>query len=210
VSQAPTLECKPDGPYLVKDLTDLRSASGDSLPAQPVMALCRCGGSANKPFCDGTHKRNGFTGARLTSSVAGQRVDYRAPGITLHDERALCAHAGACTDGLAAVFKYGSQPWIDASGADVAAIVETVKRCPSGALSCTPDVAAEPEPAALPSITVTKNGPYAVVGAIGLVDPASGQSARTERYTLCRCGASKNKPFCDGSHWSSGFSDETR
>jgi CDGSH-type Zn-finger protein len=208
VSQAPTIECRPDGPYLVKGLSDLRSSGGDALPTQPVVALCRCGGSANKPFCDGTHKNNGFSGARLATAAPGQRVDYRAPGVTIHDERALCAHAGACTDGLAAVFKYGSEPWIDAGGADVASIVETVRRCPSGALSCTPDQALSPEPPVAPSITVTKNGPYAVAGGVGLADPATGQSPRTSRYTLCRCGASKNKPFCDGSHWGIGFTDD--
>jgi Iron-binding zinc finger CDGSH type len=53
VSQTPTVECKPNGPYLVRGLSDLRIPSGGSLPTQPVVALCRCGGSANKPFCDG-------------------------------------------------------------------------------------------------------------------------------------------------------------
>lgn len=208
MSQSPTIECKVNGPYLVKGLSDLRSSDGTDLQSEPVVALCRCGGSASKPFCDGTHKRNGFSGARLASAVAGQRVDYRAPGITIHDDRELCAHAGHCTAGLATVFKYGSEPWIDPAGADVASIVEVVKRCPSGALSYTLDRPKPPEEPVPTFITVTKNGPYAVVGGIGMVDSATGQDSQETPYTLCRCGGSKNKPFCDGSHWSIGFTDE--
>ena len=208
MSQTPSIECKPNGPYLVKDLADLRNSRGSALPTQAVVALCRCGGSSNKPFCDGTHARNGFSGARLSADKTGQRIDYRAPGITIHDDHSVCAHAGGCTDGLASVFKYGSEPWIDAGGAAVAAVVEVIKRCPSGALSYTldpPEAAQAPVP---PSVTVTKNGPYAVTGGIGLADSVNGQETQAVRYTLCRCGASKNKPFCDGSHWAIDFTDE--
>lgn len=208
MSQTPTIACTVDGPYLVRDLSDLRCSRGSNLQTQPVIALCRCGGSSNKPFCDGTHQRNGFVGARLTSSATSLRVDYRAPGITIHDDRGLCAHAGHCTDGLASVFKYGSEPWIDPAGAEVASIVEIVKRCPSGALSYTLDQSEPPEDSAPPSITVTKNGPYAVAGSIAMVDSAPGQNSQATKYTLCRCGGSKNKPFCDGSHWTIGFTDE--
>lgn len=208
MSNLPTIECKPDGPYLVKDLQDLRSSNGQSFPAQPVVALCRCGGSSNKPFCDGTHRKNGFSGARLTSNPHGQRVEYRAPGITIHDDRALCAHAGRCTDGLAAVFKYGSEPWIDPAGAGTAAIVETIRRCPSGALSYTLDRPEAPQAPSSPSVVVSKDGPYEVAGGIALADATTGPVATTTRYTLCRCGGSKNKPFCDGTHWEIGFKDE--
>lgn len=207
MSKLPVIECKPDGPYLVKDLLDLRSADGQGLPSQPVTALCRCGGSSNKPFCDGTHQRNGFSGARLTSTSHAQRVDYRAPGITIHDDRAICAHAGKCTEGLAAVFKYGSEPWVDPDGASVAAIVETIRRCPSGALTYTLDSPEAPQEPLAPSVVVSKDGPYEVAGGIALEDPATGQACSATRYTLCRCGGSKNKPFCDGTHWDIGFKD---
>lgn len=206
MSQAPTLECKPNGPYLVKGLSDLRTANGESLPTTAVVALCRCGGSANKPFCDGTHRSNGFSGAN-DSPPPAVRKDYHVPGITIHDTRALCAHAGRCTDGLASVFRYGSEPWIDPAGADVAAIIETIRQCPSGALSYTLDVPEPPQEPGSPSVVVTKNGPSAVSGGVALVDSVTGQTSPGTRYTLCRCGASKNKPFCDGSHWSIGFED---
>ncbi len=210
MNERSTIECKPNGPYLVKNLEHLKDGQGHRMDTQSVMALCRCGGSANKPFCDGTHQKNGFSGAKLAEPGADPRRSYPAKGITIHDNRSLCAHAGHCTAGLAAVFKYGSEPWIDASGAAVEAIIETIRKCPSGALSYTLADGPGEDQRQQPSITVTKDGPYAVAAAALLLDPSSAQGASTEHYTLCRCGASKNKPFCDGTHWSTGFKDEGR
>lgn len=204
----PTIECKPNGPYLLKGLSMLRNSRGETIAVDAVVALCRCGGSATKPFCDGSHRRNGFSDARQTDGSADHRDEYPAARITIHDNRGICAHAGICTDRLSRVFKYGSEPWIDPSGADVAAIIETVRACPSGALSYSLDGVEAARPERPPTITVTKNGPYAVVGSVELVSVAWGRGASTEHYTLCRCGASKNKPFCDGSHWDAAFRDD--
>jgi len=209
MSQPPTIECKPNGPYLVRNLEDLRDGHGGRIETKPVMALCRCGGSASKPFCDGTHQKNGFSGAKLADRVADKRESYQANRITIHDNRSICAHAGHCTDGLASVFKYGSEPWIDPAGGSVEAIIETIKRCPSGALRYTLDGVEGAEQEGKPAITVTKDGPYAVAGGAQLLEQSWAQGASTTRYTLCRCGASKNKPFCDGSHWNIGFKDGT-
>lgn len=208
MSQAPSIECKPNGPYVVKDLEELKNSRGDSLPTRPVIALCRCGGSLSKPFCDGTHQKNGFTGDRLVDGSAGERVDYPGRRITIHDNRAICAHAGHCTDGLVSVFKDDSDPWIDPDGAPLETAIETIRMCPSGALSYSLDGVESRDPQREPAITVTKDGPYAVVGGARLIDPTSGPGASREHYTLCRCGGSKNKPFCDGTHWSIGFEDE--
>ena len=60
----PVIECAPDGPYLVKNLVRLRNSRGENLATKPVAALCRCGRSSTKPYCDGTHKTVGFSGAR--------------------------------------------------------------------------------------------------------------------------------------------------
>jgi CDGSH-type Zn-finger protein len=59
----------------------------------------------------------------------------------------------------------------------------------------------------LPAVEVTDNGPYAVTGGVELADAKWGEGASRERYTLCRCGMSRNKPFCDGSHWDAKFRD---
>ena len=60
--KTPTIECSEDGPYLVRNLEKLQNSRGEPLPTRRTIALCRCGGSANKPFCDGTHKKIGFVG----------------------------------------------------------------------------------------------------------------------------------------------------
>ena len=202
----PTIECKTDGPYLVKDLEAFENSKGDGIACKPVMALCRCGGSATKPFCDGTHRKNGFSGAR-TSQPATKRDTYRGKKITIYDDRAICAHSARCTDNLAAVFKYGSEPWIDPDGASVDAIIDAVNKCPSGALSYAVNGVEAPAQHRPWGVTVTKDGPYAVVGSIPLTGQGSEAIAAAESYTLCRCGASKNKPFCDGSHWAVQFTD---
>lgn len=208
MSDRPTIECAPNGPYLVKGLGRLTNSRGHSLAVAPAIALCRCGGSANKPFCDGTHKRNGFADARLSEGASDRRDAYRGRRITVHDDRRICAHAGHCTDGLPAVFKYGAEPWIDPDGADVEAIIDVVLKCPSGALTYSVDGDDQVEPPRPPAITVTKDGPYAVTGGIAIAGQVRRENAPAERVTLCRCGASKNKPYCDGSHWSIGFADE--
>ena len=203
-----TIECKPNGPLVVRNLPDLKDSRGNRIESKPVMALCRCGGSANKPFCDGTHQKNGFSGAKLPDRGVDKRESYPAARVTIHDNRSICAHAGNCTAGLEAVFKYKSEPWIDPAGGTAEAIVETIHQCPSGALSYTLDGVDGGDQPRDPAITVTKDGPYAVVGGPQLLNQSWAQGASTEHFTLCRCGASKNKPFCDGSHWNIGFKDE--
>jgi len=207
MTQPPSIECRTDGPYLVKDVAALENSRGEPIECKPVMALCRCGGSATKPFCDGTHKKNGFSGAK-EAPAAATRDTYRGSRITIYDNRAICAHSARCSDNLAAVFKYGAEPWIDPDGAGVEAIIETVRKCPSGALSYAIDgIEARPAERA-PGITVTKDGPYAVVGNVALAGQAADGLSASECYALCRCGGSKNKPFCDGTHWSIGFKDD--
>ena len=208
MSQTPIIECAPNGPFVVRNLENLRDSRGDRIAADPIMALCRCGGSANKPFCDGTHLKNGFSGTRLSDGSADKRDNYPGQRITIHDNRAICAHAGFCTAALASVFKYGSEPWIDPDGAQFQAIAETIRNCPSGALSYTLDGVEHRDQQREPAMIVTRDGPYAVMGGVHLANDSWGAGASTEHYTLCRCGGSKNKPFCDGTHASIGFKDE--
>lgn len=213
--EKPRIACLPNGPYyLLNDMQaapvpNLRRASGDACATVHGVALCRCGGSKNKPFCDGTHGRNGFRDRNEADAAQNARKTYAGKRITIFDNRALCAHAGFCTDELKSVFRQHDTPWIDPNGASVERIVSTIRKCPSGALSYAIDgVEAEP-PRRAPMVTVTDNGPYAVTGGIELMDVEFGDGASVEHYTLCRCGASKNKPFCDGSHWDVGFKDPT-
>lgn len=203
----PTIECKENGPYIVKGLGELTGPAGDGFPAKPVMALCRCGASANKPFCDGTHAKIGFSGKRLSDGSTDRRETYVGKSITIHDNRGLCAHAGVCTDRLAAVWRMGEEPWIDPNGASAETIIEVIAACPSGALSYSISGEEAAAPGNGPAIEISKDGPYHVTGSVELVDAARSEGVSRERYALCRCGASKNKPFCDGSHWDVGFKD---
>lgn len=213
MASTPKIACLPNGPYyLLHDMEaspvpNLRRASGEACASTRGVALCRCGGSKNKPFCDGTHGTIGFSDRNTADPSLDRRERYAGRQVTILDNRALCSHAGYCSDGLKSVFRYGKEPWIDPDGAGVAEIIATIEKCPSGALGYAIDGVEAKPPAREPMVTVTENGPYAVTGGIELLGVKLGEGASTEHYTLCRCGASKNKPFCDGSHWAIGFRD---
>ena len=206
-AQIPVIEPSENGPYVVKNLSVVKNSKGDDLSTKNVVALCRCGGSSNKPFCDGTHAKIEFRSENLADGSKDKRDNYVGRNITIHDNRAICAHAGRCTDGLPTVWRMREEPWIDADGAAVDAIIQTVKKCPSGALSYSIEGVEHHDPDREPMVTVSQNGPYVLTGGIGL-DVPRGEGASTEHYTLCRCGGSKNKPFCDGTHWHIKFEDE--
>jgi CDGSH-type Zn-finger protein len=198
------ITCLPNGPYsIVTEGIVLRRPSGP-VPAPGKASLCRCGGSKNKPFCDGTHRTNGFSDANTADPAKNRRAAYAGKGITIFDNRALCAHAGVCTDELAAVFRHRDNPWIVPDAAVVEKVVAVIRKCPSGALGYAIDGVEAGPLRRPPTVTVTDNGPYAITGGVALAGMKS-----SEHYTLCRCGASKNKPFCDGSHWDAGFKDPT-
>jgi len=210
----PKIACLPNGPYYLlndqipKEIKNIQKSSGGACTTITGVALCRCGGSNNKPFCDGTHGKNGFTDKKLPDSIADKRDNYSGVKITIHDNRGICAHAGHCTDNLDTVFKLGVEPWIDPDGASTENIIETIKKCPSGALSYTIEKIEYRDQNRDSMVTITKDGPYAITGNIELIDQPNGEGASPEHFTLCRCGGSKNKPFCDGTHWHIGFKDE--
>jgi CDGSH-type Zn-finger protein len=198
----------PAGPYkLAAPAPELRRSGGERLDTGQGVTLCRCGGSRNKPFCDGTHRTNGFSDRKLTDGSLDRRESYAGRRITIHDNRGICSHAGFCTDGLKSVFRMGKEPWIDPDGAADEEIIATIRKCPSGALSYSIEGVEQRDPERPPAVTVTDHGPYAVTGGVELVEVPFGEGASRGHYTLCRCGASKNKPFCDGSHWHAGFRD---
>ncbi len=208
--EKPAISGSETGPLIVRNLENLRNSKGEDISTgnRPGFALCRCGQSANKPFCDGTHGKVGFSGRNAKEPAPSPRIDYAGKNITIHDDRTRCAHVGFCTERLAAVFRLKEEPWIDPEGAAAEEIVAAVNRCPSGALSYAIDGVESRSGGGEPSITVSKDGPYFVVGDISLGVAPHGQTAPSNRYALCRCGASENKPFCDGSHWRVKFRDE--
>jgi CDGSH-type Zn-finger protein len=195
-----------NGPYQVTNLVALVNSRGESIGARPEMALCRCGGSRNKPFCDGTHAAIGFESKKLDGRTPDRRDSYIGKEITIFDNRGICQHAGFCTDNQPSVFQLHQEPWIDANAAPGGAIAAQVRQCPSGALSHS--LIDIDFPARETMITVSKDGPYRVSGDIELQIDAWGDGASRDHYALCRCGGSKNKPFCDGTHWYNNFKDD--
>jgi CDGSH-type Zn-finger protein len=203
----PAIRCKPDGPLIVVGVENLSRQGGAAIASKEQMALCRCGASANKPFCDGSHLKTGFESAKQAERTPDAQQSYAGKTVTIRDNRGICAHAGICTETLPEVWRMQGGPWIDPDAAAAAEIADVIRRCPSGALALARNSAAsKSDTSAGPAIMVAKDGPYHVTG-IELSGEDWAKGANQTRYTLCRCGASKNKPFCDGSHWDAGFRD---
>jgi glutamate synthase domain-containing protein 2/CDGSH-type Zn-finger protein len=206
----PSIECAPNGPLLVKNLDTLVGVDSRSIPPKPVVALCRCGRTAKRPFCDGTHAKVGFSDKKKDDRVPDRRDNYVGKRITIHDNRGICSHAGFCTGNLPAVWRMKTEPWIDPNAAAVKKIIETIEKCPSGALSYTLDDVEHPDLERVSQVKIVPHGPFVIQGGIELKGVNSLEGTSTEHRTLCRCGHSKNKPFCDGSHWYAKFRDDGR
>ncbi|UCG79502.1 MAG: CDGSH iron-sulfur domain-containing protein [Nitrospirota bacterium] len=205
----------PNGPYYYftdfepKPIDGLTNSKGETLSNLKGTALCRCGASDNKPFCVGAHSKIGFSDRKETDGHLDKRIDYVGNEVTIHDNRGICSHVGYCTDNLPSVFKLDEEPWIDPNGASKDEIIETIKKCPSGALSYSVSGKEHRDQDRDPLITASKNGPYFVTGWVVMTEAKErAEKVSEEHFTLCRCGSSKNKPFCDGTHWSIGFKDE--
>lgn len=202
-----TIKSAEDGPYIVQGLENFSNRNG-AIECKATIALCRCGKSENKPYCDGTHSKVGFSSKNLLDPAKDSVDDYQAQEITIHDNRSLCSHAGYCTDGLPDVFRMRKEPFVDPNAASAQEIIDVVKQCPSGALSYSLGSESGPINIEDASVFIAPNGPYVLKGKITLTETQRGKGAAETYATLCRCGASKNKPFCDGSHWDAEFSDD--
>ncbi|MGH3299838.1 MAG: ferritin-like domain-containing protein, partial [Trebonia sp.] len=210
-SLAPRIVVADDGPYLVTNAAGLRDHLGEPLRVPPQLALCRCGESDEKPFCDGSHARTGFSGAKDPKRVPDRRDSYPGVQVTIFDNRGICQHSGFCTDRLPTVFRTDAEPFVAPSGGRMDEIVRAVRDCPSGALSLAFDDAEARDLAdwhglRQQAIEVSRDGPYRVTGGVPLADAAGEEVPRAsgssrEHYALCRCGHSQNKPFCSGMHW---------
>lgn len=208
MSEKVNIDALDDGPFIVNSLKKLTNSKDDQFEGKDKIALCRCGASKNKPYCDGSHKKVEFSSERETSVPLYTEKDYFGEKITIHDNRTICCHAGECVSNLNSVFDINSRPWINPDNARVEEIVDVIKKCPSGALSYTLNGEHVRNFDRDPEIKISKNGPYEIFGAIELNLEGELQPPSKEHYTLCRCGASKNKPYCDGSHAEINFVDE--
>lgn len=215
-----------DGPYLVSGRVPLSKQiiganakgesekweQGESYPEQEKYALCRCGHSKNKPFCDGSHAKVHFDGTETASRAAHERQAkvFDGPTAQLTDTESLCAFARFCDP--------HGQVWSQVEGTDDAKVRENFVRqtgdCPSGRLVAYDKRTGKPvEPKWPVSIGLVEDpaqdcsGPIWLRGGIPVVSADGEEYEVRNRVTLCRCGGSKNKPFCDGTHASIKFRD---
>jgi CDGSH-type Zn-finger protein len=175
-------------------------------PRQEYYALCRCGQSSNKPFCDGTHLKANFGGTETASHAPyhDQAVMLEGSGLKLGDMELLCASARFChrAGGIWNIIRTSNNP------GDRKIAIEEAADCPSGRLVVYDKETGKPiEPTLEPSIVLIEDpfiktsGPLWVRGRIPIISSNGTPYEIRNRVTLCRCGKSHNKPFCDSSHW---------
>jgi CDGSH-type Zn-finger protein len=213
------IEVTKNGPYVVTGGLPLSeqhivtNTAGESLdykegkkyPAQETYALCRCGHSRNKPYCDGTHAKIGFDGTETASRepYVNQAQASEGQTVILTDQENLCAFARFC-DPKGQIWNLVSQT----DDPEKRKIVEyEAAHCPSGRLVVWDKKTKQPiEPHFEPSIGLIEDtakqvmGPIWVRGGVVVVSSDSEPYEVRNRVTLCRCGRSENKPFCNGSH----------
>jgi CDGSH-type Zn-finger protein/uncharacterized Fe-S cluster protein YjdI len=135
--------------------------------------------------------------------------DYVGKQVTIRYDARRCIHAEECVPGAPSVFDPQAKPWIQPDNAAVEHLVSVVARCPSGALTLhAPDgtpLEALPESN---SATVQARGPIYVRARVTVPGGEHATLVEYTRVALCRCGASANKPYCDGSHKRTAFADE--
>jgi CDGSH-type Zn-finger protein len=215
-----------NGPYLVRGPMPLAIATiepnegggswtwrhGRAFDTPANYALCRCGASKNKPFCDGSHQREHFDGAETASRTpfAAGVTTIDGPVYRLEDAVPLCAFARFCDNagGIWSVVATAED------GVAVETVVHEAASCPSGRLvlrDVRTNDAVEPELER--SIAVVEDpakncsGPLWLRGGIPVVSTDGTSYDVRNRQTLCRCGRSANKPFCDGTHADIDFRD---
>jgi len=215
-----------DGPYLVsgslplgKEIAEVgeegepeRWVRGKQYPAQDCYSICRCGQSKKQPYCDGAHTSAGFDGTERASRKPydEQAEKIRGQALNLKDAEAFCSSARFC------LAKGGTWKLTlrsrDPEKRKTA--IEQACNCPSGRLVACDKTTGKPiEPAFEPSLSLIEDpqagasGPVWVRGGVTVVS-ADGEDHETRnRVTLCRCGESDNKPFCDGTHIKVRFND---
>lgn len=175
--------------------------TGDEIEHPATYHLCRCGGSGNKPFCDGTHAFDLFDGTEAPPEHEPATERHQGPAVTVIKDGPRCLHSRFCVNRVTNWFEM--IPTTDDPQV-LTELVAMIEHCPSGALAYELDgELIEPDLAA--GIGAVDDGPLFVTGHIPVVRSDGGSLPDRNRTSLCRCGQSSNKPLCDGSHVAAGF-----
>jgi len=175
------------------------------IPTGEQYSLCRCGRSAEKPFCDDAHKQEPAFDGTLTADrgpTSERRETFTGRGVVMTDDNSLCANTGFCGTRLTTVWEMIERT---ADPEVRARLLRMVANCPSGRLEARLADGTPVEPEYSPSIAVVPNGPLWVRGGISIEAPDGFVYEVRNRVALCRCGRSSNMPFCDGTHDEIGF-----
>ncbi|SHJ07074.1 (4Fe-4S)-binding protein [Algibacter luteus] len=132
--------------------------------------------------------------------------EYTNGAVTVVWKPELCIHSGICAKGLPDVFRPRVRPWVRIEKGTTEDLINQVKRCPSGALSYYLNEAKENKPEATETkVEVLENGPLLVYGTLKVIGKDGTEEVKNKTTAFCRCGASKNKPYCDGTHSKTNF-----
>ena len=214
-AESAVIETTEGGPFVlhgagrtIRSAEAIESANGEpmtwsfgeaNVTTDDSVSLCRCGQSSNKPYCDGSHADADWDASDQHAPEApyaerARRIE--AGDYTLLDDTKLCMHAGFCGTEKETVWQMlKGDPDSDVKGD----VIRMVEKCPSGRITnvIDGDVVEEALPEA---INVVPGGPLWVTGGLPVSNAAGEMMETRNRVTLCRCGASGNKPLCDGSH----------
>lgn len=217
-----------DGPYVVRGGVPLLRAeiavNEDGEPygwretgridVPDTYTLCRCGASHEMPFCDYSHIAIGFDGTECAGhrTYTSMALEIGSEDLAVHDARQLCADARFCTraGGLWHLVERCDEPGVRELA------IEEAELCPSGRYVASREDGSDYEPDLEPSIVLIEDpqlgvsGPIFVRGGIEIIDAYKTSYEVRNRVTLCRCGKSRNKPFCDGAHIKAGFREFQR
>lgn len=216
-----------NGPYLVSGSLPLQKEiiiadengisiemkKGEDLETKENYALCRCGKSNNKPYCDGTHAKINFDGSEIASeeNYINQAKKIEGPDLVLTDQEELCSFARFCHNEKGNVWELTEES-DDINKKEEA--IEQACNCHSGRLVVwDKETGKSIEPKFEKSLGLIEDpekgvsGPIWVKGGIELESKSGRKYEIRNRMTLCRCGKSNNKPFCDGTHVLCGFND---
>jgi len=226
-SKKPKVVVSKNGPYLVSGNLPLEKEiiisdeeghsiqwkKGEKFPRKENYALCRCGHSSNLPYCDGTHQKIGFDGTETASrkNYISEAGKLEGPDLRLTDLEELCSSMRFCHNKKGDT--WGLTEKSDDSDAKEEAIQQACN-CASGRLVAWDKKTGKPiEPKFEKSASLIEDpetqssGPIWLKGGVELEGADGFKYEKRNRVTLCRCGRSRNKPFCDASHIEAGFTD---